>query len=358
MVAVLTRGDRLSVRGTVSIGGREYHFGPGKDAPGQPIRLEIEHRDNEASRLGLTVWERLTDTPFPEFNTVPDPECNPTIPVEAHAGWEGEGLVKLFGGLLIAKLGSYQLSQTKFVAIHDAHKLRKRARVKTFKGLTVKELLVKLAAEEGITLQVDASAAGDAALNTPTEVMYQLGEANWPMMLRYIHALGYVTNTIKKNVMVLRWNKESGAVVVVRRGDGQILDWRIRQEQKKAGRAPKYRGHAHEAKAGKFGHRNEGKDCGGGQTRVIVPAPIAKKKTEHKLPPARFSVKQTARRQQREGAEMDFKLRFVPTMRNEEIIRLSGFGPQIDGDWETSAVTHTLGGGAHSTDASCWRQQR
>src|SRR6185503_10958388 len=108
--------DKLAVQFYVTIGGRTYRNGAEPDEPGQPTLLEIEHRDNEASRLQLSVKDFLySDVPFVEFNSIPNPRCNPGIKVEAWAGWEEESLVKVFEGLLVAKLPNHQLSETQFV---------------------------------------------------------------------------------------------------------------------------------------------------------------------------------------------------------------------------------------------------
>lgn len=351
--------DKLAVQFYVVIGGRTYRNGAEPGEPGQPTLLEIEHRDNEATRLQLTVKDFLySDAPFVEFNEIPNPKCNPEIKVEAWAGWEEESLVKVFEGLLAAKRPKSQLSETSFLAIHDAFKLRKRARVKTFTGMTVADLLKKLAAQEGCVLQIDSSVAGDDALNTPTEIFFQgiSGVAvNWGLMYQYVHELGYITNTIKSNVIVLRAQKDIGGFGF-KRGDEWIKSIELRQEQKRGDtRSPSRKGHAHDTKPGKFWHKRLGRDCGEGKHVRAVRPSLAKTKEHHRTPFAGFSVKGTARRLEREGDELTLEIRMRPEMRNEEVITLSDFGAQIDGAWDTASVVHRMGNVAASTHIAAWR---
>jgi hypothetical protein len=347
--------DELAVKFYVIIAGREYRSAPEPLAPGQPISLEIEHRDNESSRLQLTVWDAVTDAPFVEFNTLPNPRCNPNLPVEAYAGWDEASIVNVFAGLFTAKRAHYQLSETYLVGIHDAFKLRKRGKVDTLKEITVAEMLKKKAAEEGINLIIDSTAAGDEELNTPASVFYQLGEANWSLMYRHIHELGYITNTIRKNDMVLKRDKTAGPTFSYERGDGKIRDFDLREEQKRADRSPKRKGHTHHPTPSQHWHKQIGVDCGDGRSVRITPPAIAEKKKRTRPYFAKASIRGYARRMEQEGDELTISLRFEPKMRNEEIITLSGFGPQIDGAWQTASVVHRLGGGAAHTDCACWR---
>jgi hypothetical protein len=87
-----------------------------------------------------------------------------------------------------------------------------------------------------------------------------------------------------------------------------------------------------------------------------VRAALAKTKDHHRTPFARFSVKGTARRLEREGDELTLESRMRPEMRNEEIITLSDFGAQIDGPWETASVVHRLGNVAATTSIAAWRK--
>lgn len=345
----------LAVKFYVIFAGREYRSAPEPGAPGQPISLEIEHRDNESSRLQLTVWDAVTDKPFVEYNTLPNPRCNPNLPVEAYAGWEDASLVNVFAGLFVAKRMHYQLSQSYLVGVHDAFKLRKRGKVETLKELTVGQMLQKKAAEEGINLIIDKSVAGDEELNTPASIFYQLGEANWALMYRHIHELGYITNTIRKSDMVLKRDKSTGPVFSYERGDGKILDVESREEQRRAERSTKRKAHTQHPSPGKHWHKQIGIDCGDGRNVRITPPAIAEKTKRERPYFAKASIKGYARRMEQEGDELTISLRFEPMMRNEEIINLSGFGPQIDGAWQTCSVVHRVGSGPAHTECCCWR---
>lgn len=352
--------DELAVKFYVTVAGREYRSAPDPLAPGQPISLEIEHRDQEASRLQLTVWDAVNNpqersAPFVEFNSLPNPRCNPNLPVEAYAGWEDGEFVKVFAGLFVAKRAHYQLSETYLVGIHDAFKLRKRGWVKTHKEMTVAEFLKKKAAEEGINLIIDPTAAGDEELNTPASVFYQLGETNWSIMYRQIHELGYITNTIRKNDMVLKRDKSAGPTFSYERGDDKIRDLELRYEQRRDNRSPKRKGHTYHPTPSLHWHHVEGSDCGDGRSVRVTPPAIAEKKKRIRPYFAKASVKGFARRLEKEGDELSLSIRFEPRMRNEEIIVLSGFGGEIDGGWETASVVHRLGNGVAHTDCACWR---
>lgn len=352
--------DKLAVQFYVTINGRTYRNGAEPGEPGQPTLLEVEHVDNEASRLRLTVKDFLySDTPFVEYNSIPNPRCNPEIKVEAWAGWEDESLIKVFEGLLVAKKLKYQLSETSFVAAHESFKMRKRERVKTFTGMTIADLWKKLAAQEGCVLQIDPAVAGDDALNTPAEIYYQgiPGVAtNWGLMYHYIAELGYVANTIKSNVIVIRAAKDIGGFEF-KRGDEWIKSLDMREEQKRSERSPSRKGHAHDTKPGKAWHKRLGHDCGDGKhVRAVRPA-IAKTKEHHRSTHARFSVKGIARRLEREGDELKLEIRMRPEMRNEEVLTLSDFGPEVDGSWETASVVHRMGNIAATTQIAAWRSE-
>lgn len=347
--------DKLGVKCIVTVNGRPYHFAPDTTENGQLISVEVEHRDNEASRIGVSAWDGLHDQHFIEYDAIPNPRCNEAIPIDCVAGWEDEGLVRLFGGLLTAKQAEYQLSQTRFVGLHEAFKLRKRAKVMTYKELTVAQLLKKLAAEEGIDLKIDKTAAGDEALNIPASVYYQMGVPNWEMMLHYIRSFGYITNTIRQNEMILRVDKDGTQEIVIERGDGQMVNFQTRQEQKRHDRSPKQKRHHYEPKPGKFGHKYENTDCGKGKGVLILPPAIAKKAKQRRRDFTKFSVRGMTRRLEKEADEITLSFRFRPEMRNEEIIVLKGFSAQIDGPWHTASVVHRLGTGTARTDAACWR---
>ena len=48
-------------------------------------------------------------------------------------------------------------------------------------------------------------------------------------------------------------------------------------------------------------------------------------------------------------------MRLRPEMRNEEVISIADFGPQIDGLWGTAAVVHRLGNMPATTEMAAWR---
>jgi len=62
-----------------------------------------------------------------------------------------------------------------------------------------------------------------------------------------------------------------------------------------------------------------------------------------------------ARRLEREGNELSLHIRLRQEMRNEEVISISDFGPQIDGLWDTAAVVHRLGNIPATTEIAAWR---
>lgn len=346
--------DELAARFIVTIGAREFHSAPEPGSPYQPIEVEIEHRDNEASRLLLKVWDAVTDVPFPQFNQTPNPRCNPDIPVLCWMGWEDGPLVPAFAGQLQGCRAHYQLSQTWFSAIHNAIKLRKRAKAKSYPGLTLLELLQKLAGEEGLTIKLDSTAANDPALHTPASMYFQIAEPNWALMLRYIHGMGYVTNTVNTTEINLKWDKSAGSTITLERGDKELISFDCREEQRRDTRSPRGRGHSGETKHGQFIHHDDGTDCGGGR-RMELQSKHAKKKNQQKqVFPERFSIKGASRRLEREGDELTLAFRLKPEMRNEELIQLKGFGPKLDRVWDTASVIHKIGGSTARTECACW----
>lgn len=350
--------DKLAVIFIVTINGVRFENGADPTESNQPMLLEIEHKDQEASRLTLTVkdFDLDKDTVFQKYSSIPNPRCNPNIPVQAWAGWEDEQLVKVFEGLLVAKEGSYPQTQTRFVALHEAFKLRRKGKVDALHNITVADMLRKKAKEEGLLLQIHPSAASDPALSTPIEVIYQLGEPNWKLMFRYIRENGLIANTIKNNVIVIRRHKHDGQRIELRRGDEWIKNLRARQEHRRDERSPRRKGHTLEAKPGRFVHHKDGEDCGVSRHVRVVPPAIAKKSNQHKAPFSKFSVSGKAKRFREEGDELSIEIRFRPEMKNEEVIALSDFGGQIDGAWDTSSVVHRLGSQSATTSIEAWKR--
>jgi hypothetical protein len=350
-------GDRLAVKFRVTIGGRVYQNGDEPTAPGQPISLMISHRDQEASQLELLVFDNVTmgDVPFPEYNSIPNPRTNENIPIEAWAGWEDEELVKIFEGILLRKSANMLLSQTRFVGSHESFRLRKRGKVHVLKNLTAKEMIIKKAAEEGIVVQFHPSAASDAALNTPVERFFQIGEPQWPLIRRWLVANGFIANTIKKNIIVIRRDKSGGESFTFKRGDENIISLAPSQEQKRDERSGRRKGHTHEHKPAKHWSR-EFRETDDG-SRAVEPerAAIGRDSKTKKVPFARFAVSGKAKRRKVEGDELSLTVRLQPRMRNEEIVTLLDFGAQISGDYQTSEVCHRIGASPAQTEIKCWK---
>ncbi|MBI3654078.1 MAG: hypothetical protein HY231_23860 [Acidobacteria bacterium] len=349
--------DRLACKFRVTIGGRVYENGAESAAPGQPISLNITHRDQEASQLELLVFDNVTmgDVPFPEYNSIPNPRINENIPIEAWAGWDEEELVKVFEGILLKKSANMLQSQTRFVGTHESFKLRKRGKVHVLKNLTAREMIIRKAREEGIEVQFHPSAASDPALNTPVERFFQLGEPQWPLIRRWLVANGFIANTIKKNVIVIRRDKTGGRQFSFKRGDENIISLSISQEQKRDERSGRRKGHTHEHKPGRHWSREFKETDDGSRAVEPVRPPIGRDTKTKKVPFARFAQSGKAKRRKVEGDELSLTVRLQPEMRNEEIIQISGFGPQIDGQWQTSEVVHRLGYGPAQTEIKAWR---
>jgi hypothetical protein len=351
-------GDKLVSVFQVSVNGRHYNSAPGATGPdpGQPITLDWQYTDNEPLKLTLTLWDGVSSTNFaPEFNRCPNPLCNPTIPVIAYAGWEGT-LVKVFDGFLIAKKFRFAFSQTEFYAAHQMFNLKKHAKVNAVTNQTGQQFLSGLASQEGLTLQVDASAAGDDALTGPCDWFVQMGESPAQTMQRYCHEFGYVTNSQDSNIIVLRADKvTTGTQVMVTRGDGQLISMDLRYEQKTSKRAAHRRGHVVHHPPAQAAHSETGTSCGGEMGQRKRPPATARRTPNNKTATTANSLRGVARRLEHEGDEATFELRLIPTMKNQEVIVLSGYGPDIDGEWETSGVQHRVGQGAAKTSASCYR---
>jgi hypothetical protein len=320
--------------------------------------VEIEHRDNEASRLTLTVFDAPGDVPFPNYNNTPDPYLNPNVQVQAYARWDDEGWVKIFSGLLVAKKCKYPArSETVFVALHKAFRLRKRGKVDTLQNISHEEMLKLKAAEEECRLTAHPSAASDPYLTEQAEVILQLGEPPWDLMDRTIREGGYISNTIRENEIVVRVDKSDGDLVKLALGDDNLVSFDIRSEQKRDSNSPRRKGFSHGHKAGRHQKNEEGSDPSKGRNVRPVNAALAKRKRgENREFFARTSVKGIARQMARKGAEITLEFRFHPHMRNEERIELSKCGPQISGIWETVGVTHRLGNTLARTQAACIRK--
>jgi hypothetical protein len=355
-------GERLVTKSITIVNGLDFHSAPEAGSLYTPISLDIEYRDNETPSLSLEVWDGHDDVNFmPIFNSLPNPRCNENIPVEAYIGWEGETLIKAFAGNLTGKHPHFPPSKLQLTSHHKAFKLRKRGKTETFKGLTVTQMIQQVAAQEGLTITIDPSAAGDEALNTPVSWDSRDGDSqdatHWGFIYHWIHELGYVTTAIRENEIVVRADKETtGTEIEIVRGDNQLIDLDGRFEQKRAERASKRRTRSHQPPPGQFAAITLGTDCGNGRGHRTIRPSIGKKHPhEHEAEFHKDSNKGIVKRLEREGDELSFIIRMRPEMRNEESIKFSGYGPEIDGGvWETASVIHRVHIG--HTEAACFRK--
>ncbi len=320
-------------------------------------RLEVEHRDNEGSRLTCEVFDARGDEPFPVYNGTPDPLTDPEVEVILYGRWQGEGRVKMFSGLLSAKKANYPAtSTTTFVAVHKARRLRMRGRVATHENITIAEAIKLKAAEEGIKVTFAPSVAGDGYLNEVTECVIQAGESHWPFIDHLLRDGGYVSNTVRDNEIVVRYDKSDGPVLNLARGDDKLIRFDIRAETKREHRASRRKGHSWEHKPGRHQHNEVGSDPSNARHVTPVPAALPKhKKGEHRAFFASASVEGIARRLEKTGREITITVRCEPWMRNEERINLTGFGPQIDAEWHTEGLVHRLAPAPARTEAACTR---
>lgn len=353
-------GDRLVGYFRVEIGGVIYENGSPPETPGQPVSLEIEHRDDESSRLTLTVFDNVTlgSVPYPEFNRIPNPRKFESVPVLAWAEWEDEQIVKMFEGNLTIKTMDEEIpSHTKFVALHDSYKLRKKAKSDVPRNISVRQMLIRKAAEHGCILKFDASTNDEPALNEPMEVFHQPGEANWDLMTRYIKSLGFVTINKERNVLIVTRDKLSGTIIGISYGDENIKRLSLREENKKASHHPKRRGHHHEGIAGKHAIYPPvvAVPGDGGKGVHWREQPLAKHVDSHrKLNLAKASVLGKGKRLKIEGDELDVQERFRPIMVNHEVYVVNGYGPDIDDAYQTAMVRHKMGS-EWTTESTCWR---
>jgi len=328
----------------------------------KPIKLEIEHRDHEASRLMLTVHDSATDPagPFPLFNSTPDPHVTPGVPVKCVAGWDDGSTTTVFQGELVAKKNSYPAaSKTVFVALHDSHKLRRFAKHDTLPNHAVLDMLEKKAAENGCTIKVDPSAAGDPALTTAMEVIYQVEQSNWQLMLHYLVGFGFISccgdPNASANTIVIKKDKTNDPQYKFEFGGTEYVSHDIRSEQKRPSRSDQRHAHTHDPPESGHVTRTDGEAKDQSQnTAKSAPAHGRMTDTRRGLFAA-ASTKNLARQLERQGREIQITLRFQPQLHNEEQIVLHGFGPQIDGTWETAEVVHSLAGKSE-TRLVCWQK--
>ncbi|HKV39581.1 MAG TPA: hypothetical protein VJX67_10235, partial [Blastocatellia bacterium] len=332
---------------------------PNPSSDEQPVSIEVEFSDQQVTRVGLTIWDQVDDvTPYAHFNAMPDPMTNPEIPFQAWIGWEEETPVKVLDGYLAAKKLHYPGTICELLGTHQAIKLRKRARADSRQNMTVLQFLQTKAKEEKCQLVVDASAAGDEALAEPCDVILQLAhETNWDIMRTFIKELGYVTVPEGANVLRLFAHKLNGPEVTIERWDGQMINQDARFEQRKAGKSSHRRGHLTEISPGKFQHNTAGQDQGQSRGKTSVPPVLPRSRKSRKGILGVFNVRGVARRLEHEGNELTMTTRLRPEMKNQEKVTLKGFGPEMDGTWQTASIVHRIGHGAAETQMALWRQR-
>lgn len=353
--------ERLAGKFIVEIGGFRYESAADHFAPGQPVSCEVERRDDEVARATLVVFDRVdpsSNPPYIEYNRFPSPRKVENIPFIVWGGWPDEGLVKMFEGILIKKgMDEAIPSMTRFIGADSTYKLRKRGRVDTWQGMSVKASLRKKGAEHGVDVRFDSTAANDPALNAPMRVFYQIAEPNWDWMLRYIRELGFIAVPKGRDILIVMRDKSAGdRRFQLRYGDDRIKRFSLTEENKKDNRSPNRRGHHRETHAGKHAHypRQVLVPNDGGKGVHWQNPPLAKDQREHSHTLAKAAVSGKPKRRNREGGEADIEIRLEPWMINYEIIPVSGFGPEIDGDYDTRTVRHSMGQ-EWTTHIECWR---
>jgi hypothetical protein len=156
--------------------------------------------------------------------------------------------------------------------------------------------------------------------------------------------------------VVIRRDKTDGNTVDLIRGGDEIIDLRIREQQHYDERSGRIKGHAHEHKPGKRWSRFFPESQDSSRHVEAVTPPIGKTvKGPHKVPLHRESVRGRAKRKKVEGDELSATLRLQPTMRNEERLIVQKFGPDADGEYQSSTVEHRLGSGPARTRVEGWR---
>jgi hypothetical protein len=354
-------GDRLVGFCRVTIDGFPYENGPDPSAPGQPISCVIEHTDQDASRLELTVWDAATDKPYPEFNRFPSPRIAQNIRVICHAGWEDEEIVKMFEGVLvIATMDMVIPSTTTFIAYHNSYKLRKKAKSDTFHRMSVTKMLIRKAAEHGCTIKFDKTWDEEPAVHETMDTYYQVAEPNWDLMFRYIAGLGYAVICKGANELYVTRGKQSGTIIRVNYGDENLKSLAVRDENKLPFDSPNLRGHHHEGTAGKHAvypaqvlvpnddHR------GVWEEPIQMAMDVRGQEPHHKRTLARASVKGRSKLMRDLGQSVEIRERFRPSMINQEVYVVGGFGPRINGAYHTTRVTHKMMN-EWTTEAAAWK---
>jgi hypothetical protein len=348
--------ERLATRFIFLVNGIEWRSAPDEGSIYLPEELTLEYRDNESPSFDATVKDSTETAFFPIASSIPNPRCNEKIPVEAYIGWDGEVLVKAFAGLLTGKDASFPGPKLRFTSHHQAFKLRKREKVHTFTGLTVTQMIKAVAAQEGLNIIIDPSAANDEALTTPVSWDARTG-THWSFIYHWLHELGYTTQAIKDTDIIVRADKvTTGQSIQIVRGDDQLISVEWREQAKRAEKASKRRHNSTQMPPGQFAAFSLGVDCGNGRKRRLVRPSIGKKhpKEAHGAEYAHHSNRGIVRRLEQEGDALNLVIRLRPEMRNEEVITFSGYGELDDGQWETASVIHRLPIG--HTEAACFRK--
>lgn len=353
----------LVAKGLVIIGGRRFEITDEKgEHPGLPISASAAHRDTKSSSAELVVWDvdNVTGEPFPIFNSMPDPMIEHNVPYDMWLGWEGEALVKVFEGILLAKEVNTQTTETTLIGVHDSYRMKKRGKVRARTHITIADLLRQLGLEYGIEIRFIGSAASDPALTVPRRWTIQGVpgvESNWAMMCHYLYEYGFILNTTLRGVVEIRKDKDADPQFDFTYGDEWGLQFNARFEQRRDHRTSRIKGYSHEAKPGKRAQYEQVEpEDGGRRVQAVPPATAKRDQTPHRSPMTKLHVRNTSRRLKHvEGHDASMTCRMRPQLKNTEQYTLNKYGPQLSGLWHAASVEHSIGKGTASTRLSVWK---
>jgi len=336
-----------------------------EDQAVQSIEVELKKEKSRLSYLtanirdpGLRVFGQLPepaffDVPVTLYMVEPAKTSTPTL---------------VFDGKM-TKLAAKWPSQDVEIVAHDKSiDMRRRARARTFKNMTSVQIVQKIAAEYG--LSVDASSLGDSKLVART-ISHGLAPggvaylSDWEHCVRELESDGLRMH-VRGSKIYVEQLPTSLFATTFRPGDGRVisLDVSINHVRgpgdmgnTKGNVALDHSGTEQAVSGAAASEAQKAKDGDGKTHSHPVGGPSSKHKGAHTedTTGARWTNQVTPRRGRKDEATL--MLNPTPSLYLTNLVPLAGFGAKIDGNWEVLSIKHAVvpGSGGSNTSVSLER---
>lgn len=336
-----------------------------EDQAVQSIEVELKKEKGRSSYLTANI----RDPGLKTFGSLPDIAFF-DVPVTLYMVEPGKSSTPtlVFDGKMTKLGATWPTPDIEIVAHDKSIDMRRRAKARTFKNMTSVQIVQKIAAEYGLT--VDASALGDAKLESrrishglaPSGIVYL---SDWEHCLRELESDGLRMHT-KGSKIYVEQLPTSVYATTFRPGDGRVVSLNVSinhvrgpgdMGNTKGNVALDHSGTEQAVSGAAAAEANKAKDGDGKTHSHPVGGPSTKTRGAHTedTTGARWTNQVTPKRGRKDEATM--VLNPTPSLYLTNLVPLAGWGAKIDSNWEVLSIKHVLvpGSGGSNTTATLER---